>query len=256
MKAVLSLRLAMRWLHCGAICLLAVLFAARAPHASAAVIDIDTFAFLNPAQFFQVPIGMNTSTTVTNAVAGVIGGEREALFQVIGNAVGNSANGLIGDQAGLKALQLTTIGLAPTVATLTYDGVGNVGLGGVDLITASVNNRFELSFVGADAQPTTGLGIVITVTSNSGSSTASATAPNQQSAFVVPVPFSSFVGSANFSAVNSIVVQFNGANQTPNIDFELTGITAVPEPASVAMMALGGALVCIQLARRGNRRER
>lgn len=256
MKAVLCLRLAMRWLHCGALCLLAFLFASGASHVSAAVIDVDTFGLPNPAQFFSVPVGVNPQLTISQTVSGVLGGEREALFQVIGNSVPSSATGLIGNQSGLAALQLQTQNLAPTVATLTYNGIGNVGLGGVDLTSSSSNNRFEIKFAGADAQPTSGLEFVITVTSNSGSSTASAIALNQQTAFTVNVPFSSFSGSANFSAVNSIVVQFNGVNHTPEIDFEITGIAAVPEPASVVTMALGGAIICIQLARRGTRRER
>jgi hypothetical protein len=253
MKAVLSLRPALRWLHC-ALFLLAFLFACGAPHASAAIIDIDTFVNPAPAEVFVVFPA--TSKTVTNVVAGVLGGEREAFFQVIGAVVPQSATGVIGTQSGLAALQLQTQNVSPTIATLTYNGIGNVGLGGVDLTSSSSNNRFEFKFAGSDALPSGGLGFVVTVTSASGSSTASATALNQQTAFTIPVLFSSFSGSANFSAVNSIVVQFNGVNQTTDIDFEITGIQAVPEPGSVIMLALGGALTCIQLARRGNRRSR
>jgi hypothetical protein len=254
MKAVLSLRPALRWLRCAALCLPALLFQANAPSASATIIDIDTFALPSPAEIFVV--FPSTSKTVINAVAGVLGGERESHFQVMGSVVPQSATGVIGTQSGLAALQLQTQNVAPTIATLTYNGIGNVGLGGFDLTSGNSNNRFEFKFAGSDAQPTLGLEFVVTVTSNSGSSTASATAINSQSDFTINVPFSNFSGSANFSAVNSIVVQFNGVNQTTDIDFELTGIHAVPEPASVFMMTLGGALICIQVARRGNRRGR
>jgi hypothetical protein len=254
MKAVLSLRPALRWLRYAALLLPAILFQAAAPNASAAVIDVDTFANPSPAEVFVV--FPSTSKTIIHAVTGVLGGEREALFQVNGAVVPQSATGVIGTQSGLAALQLQTQNVAPTVATLTYNGIGNVGLGGFDLTSGNENNRFEFRFAGSDALPTAGLGFVVTVTSNSGSSTASATAINSQDPFIITVPFSNFSGSANFSAVNSIVVQFNGVNQTTDIDFEITGIHAVPEPAGVVMMALGGAFACIQLARRGIRRSR
>lgn len=251
MKAALTLQLAARALRMGVVCL-AIAFVQAS--ASAATINIDNFMFPNPAQFSALPAGLNSSLTVVNNVAGVIGEERETKLQAIGNALVGASTLLIGNQSGLEALQVTTVGLVPVVTTLTYNGVGNVGLDGVDLTDGDSNDRIEIRFPGADALPTNGLGITITVTSDSGSSTASATAFNMQSPFTVDFPFVSFLGSANLGAVNSIVVEFN-TNQTDNVDFEVTGIAAVPEPGSCILLALGGTLACLQVARRGwNRR--
>jgi hypothetical protein len=251
MTAAQNLRLALRCLRFGVLCLAAVLIPS---YASAATINIDNFLLPSPAQFHQLPAGFNSSTTITDVVAGVIGGERETKLQAIGNALPTTASVLIGNQSGLDALQVATLGLIPVVTTLTYNGVGNAGLGDVDLTDSNSNNRIEVRFPGADALPTSGLGITVTVTSNSGSSSASATAFNQQSPFTVDFLFSSFVGFANLSEVDSIVVQLN-TNQTDNVDFEVTGIAAVPEPGSCILLALGGTLACMQVAHRGwNRR--
>jgi hypothetical protein len=80
----------------------------------------------------------------------------------------------------------------------------------------------------------------VTVTSASGSSTATVIAPNSQAGFVVPILFNQLTGSASLNQVNMLTFEFNLA-QTPNIDFELGGIRAVPEPAGILIATLGGA---------------
>jgi hypothetical protein len=251
MKAALTLQLAARALRMGVVCLAVACLQASA---SAATINIDNFMFPEPADFHALPPGLNSSLTVVNNVTGVIGSEREIKLQAIGTALPGESTVLIGDESGLDALQVTTLGLAPVVTTLTYNGVGNVGLGAVDLTDLGSNDRIVIHFAGSDALPTPGLELSITLTSDSGSSTASATAFNMQAAFTVDFPFVSFLGFANPAAVNSIVVEFN-TNQTANVDFEVTGIAAVPEPGSCILLALGGTLACLQVARRGwNRR--
>jgi hypothetical protein len=229
-----------------------VLLHAAPNSAPAAVIDIDTFDLPNPAQFFIVPLGTNPSKTITDMVAGVLGGEREGVFQVYGEGVINSATGLIGKNGGMSAFQFGTVGNSPASATLTYNGVGNVGLGGIDLTSAGTNSRFEIQFVSSDALPTAGLNVQIIVTSATGSKSSTVVAPNQQSAYTLAIPFASFVGPGSLSQADSVTIVFNG-NQTPNIDFEIYSIAAVPEPASWLLMAFGGAAACFKLARRRHR---
>jgi hypothetical protein len=256
MKPTMQFRPAIGWWCRGMVCMLSVI-GLWAQVAAATPISLDDFVFPSPADVHFLPGGSNTSLTVTNAVAGVIGDEREIFLQAVGTVLPVTAQLLIGNENGFEALQVATLSSqnnVTVVTTLTYDGVGNVGLGGVDLKDNNSNNRFEIEFDGSDAQPTSGLGISITVTSNSGSSTATATALNQQTPFTVNIPFSSFLGSADLSAVNSIVVELNG-DETPNVDFEIIGFSAVPEPGSCLLMALGGTLTCIQVARRGRNRR-
>ena len=181
------------------------------------------------------------------------------LFHVVGQATMNSATALVGHDASfnLNAFQVATNGLAPTVATLQYSGPNTAntstalvnahalgGTSGIDLTSLGTNDRFQIQFLSSDAQPTTGLDVAITVTSPGGTSTATAIIPNSLSRFTLPLPFSQFVGNAALNHVDSISVVFNGARQTPNIDFEIQGITVVPEPAACLTTVIGGVLLC------------
>jgi hypothetical protein len=47
------------------------------------------------------------------------------------------------------------------------------------------------------------------------------------------------VGNAALNHVDSVSVGFNGVRQTPNIDFEIQGISVVPEPAAAVLLVLG-----------------
>ena len=111
-------------LRVGAELLLAVAVGICASDAQATLISIDDFAMPGAAQFLLVSPGSNSSLEMTHAVNGPIGGQRDMLFHVVGQAAINSANALVGHDASfnLNAFQLATNGLAPTVATLQYSG--------------------------------------------------------------------------------------------------------------------------------------
>ncbi len=66
--------------------------------------------------------------------------------------------------------------------------------------------------------------------------------------FTVLVPFSSFAGSVNWNDVDQVVFEFI---TSPSGDFALSNIQSVPEPASIAALALGG--VALINRRRRNR---
>jgi hypothetical protein len=242
----------------GVVALVAVALSFGVSPARAAPITIDNFAQPDPFAFFAVPAGNNTSLARTDLTSGAIGGQRDSLFQVIGTALGNSAVGVMGHDVNfnINAFQLGTINPGPTVATLQYSGVGGVGLG-ANLIDGT-NDRIQIQFFTSDAQPVPqGLDMVMTITSPGGfTSTLTKDAPNSQSAFACDFPFNQFVGTANLSNVQSIRVVFNGVRQTPNVDFEIRGIIAVPEPASLLTMALGGAFFAVaRLAPRKRRQS-
>jgi hypothetical protein len=240
--------------------------------AQAAPITVDSFAQPDPRAFFMVPAGTNPSLAMAQTAAGALGGQRDSLFQVIGQALVNSANGLLGHDTNfnINAFQLATINPGPTVATLQYSGTNNgntattmanahnLGGGlGVNLVDGT-NDRFQIQFFTCDALPNPlGLDMAITITSPGGlTSTLTKDAPNSQSAFACDFPFSQFVGNADFTHVDSVRVAFNGARQTPNVDFEVRGIIAVPEPTSLLTMTLGGAIFgAVQLFNRKRRRS-
>lgn len=262
MKANLYLSLEAYGRYGGKACLLAVLLATIARSALAASIDIDTFANPNPRTFYVVPaMGNNSSLALSQQVSGVIGGQRNSLFQVIGPTAANSASGIIGydTDRSLELLGQNTVGTSPTVTTLTYNGLNDVGLGGIDLTSGGTNDRFLFQFISAEAQPEPdddGLDIVISIISPSGTSSASITCPNSLTAFTLEIPFSQLSGGASLNSVDTITVKLNSIKTVNNIDFEIHGIAAVPEPAGCFLMAAGGALTCtVELARRKRSRR-
>ena len=247
-------------IRCVAGALLVLLGAGGRHGAQAGMLLIDNFSKPNPYQFFVVGSGMNPAKELTQSSTGAIGGERDTLVQVVGQAMPSSMVGMIGDYQGngndgLSALQVGTDGLARGIVTLQYSGTDthntstslvnahglNGGLG-VDLTNGGTNDQFLLEFASSDAQPTVGLDVKITITSPGGKiSTVTATAVNSLSVFNMYIPFSGphgLVGTASLSHVDSITFVFNGVNQAPNVDYEVMMLGTVeptiptPEPES------------------------
>jgi hypothetical protein len=258
----------------GVVATLAIAILASGASLYATPVTIDNFALPNPGTFIVLPTGLNPSLVLTQPAVGALGGQRDTQFQVFGNTVSTAATGNIGHDTSfnIDAFQLGTINgntfATPTVTTLQYSGANagntattmnnahNLGGGtGVNLINGT-NDRIQISFFTSDALPAVqGLDMAITITSPGGlSSTLTKDAPNSQSPFICDFPFSQFVGNADFTHVDSVRVAFNGARQTPNVDFEIRGIIAVPEPTSLITMTLGGVLCCA--ARLFNRKRR
>ena len=251
-----------------------LVFGGWAEGSLAGTIVIDDFTKPNPYQYFGITSGTNTSKEMTQFSAGALGGQRDTLISVIGAAQPNSASGLLGYDTyyAMNALQMGTNGSSPTVATLQYSGTDNLntttslvsahalnaGLG-IDLTSGGVNNRFIIRFASSEAQPTAGLDVLIKITSPGGkSSTVAAVAQNSLNYFNLYVPFANLVGNASITHVDGITFTFNGANKTPNVDYAVLGLAAVPEPASGVLM--GTALGLLGVAtftdrRRKNRRR-
>lgn len=260
------------------VCALILVLGGWADGARAGIVTIDDFSLPGSAAFFHLGSGTNPTTTLTQIVNGALGGERDAMINVVGPGKPNSATGLIGHDTdyNINALQVQTDGLSPAIATLQYSGhtTGNTASslvnahalsvvgGGVDLTNGGENTQFLLEFVYVDASPSTGLDFTITITNPGGktSTTKVETALNRTSTFNFYVPFTDLTGDASPNDVDSIKYVFNGANQVHNADYvvQLLGTAPqVPEPASGTLMAvaLGVLSVAAHCARRRQSRR-
>jgi hypothetical protein len=243
--------------RCVAIFVLASALWSCGTWARAGFISIDDFTQPGSAQFFVVPSGMNSTLELSQVVSGAIGGQRDILVHVNGQTAINSASGMVGHDSSfnLNALQLATNGLSPTSITLQYSGLNTQNtstslvnahnLGGLDLTGGGTNDRLRFVFFSSDAQPTTGLDYQLMITGSNGTSTATGTISNSATGFNVDIPFTQLIGNATLNHIDSVSVTFNGIKLTPNIDFEISGITAVPEPATCLTMAIGGLLFSV-----------
>ncbi len=236
------------------------------------MLTIDDFTEPNPSVTYFMAVGMNPTKQITQSSSSAIGGQRDMLFQELGQATPYSAVWFIGDYNPLFPSQLAvgTSGLAPTIATLQYSGTNALntptslfnahalgGGSGIDLTNGGTNDRFLIHFFSSDAKPTTGLDVAVTITSPGGTSTKLVTVQNSLLAFDVYIPFNQLQGTASTSHVDSITFVFNGANHAPNIDYEvrLLGTVGVPEPASgTLLMTACGILGLAAYAARRRRR--
>ncbi|MEJ5171481.1 MAG: PEP-CTERM sorting domain-containing protein [Fimbriimonadales bacterium] len=171
-------------------------------------------------------------TSSARVAGGMLGGTRWTLSNVTENPGGQQLSVVVG------------AGLADVVAG---DGLRHITefrygytLGGAlsDLsadLTAGGANALKLSFAGVDGN--FGLLVQMRRTVGAGSqwmnyntSVGSSAAP-----FDLIIPYTAF-GSFNMSDVDQLILRFSG---DPGADLAMTGVEAVPEPATIAALGLG-----------------
>jgi hypothetical protein len=218
----------------------AALGAAMAVPASAVVV-IDNFT--QGATLLTITSGVGSQESQQSTI-NVAGTQRDVMLKVTSNPFQRAASYEIVPTQGMSFYSSGPGVVA--AASLDYDGVDTENLtDGVQTAGPGMNlnlsgeNAFRLNFLFVD------LGTQIRVdayTVGGGSSTATFTVGSGiTSATNVDINFSAFTtlsgGGVNFADVDRLVFTFNGNN--PATDFALGNISAVPEPASMAALAVG-----------------
>ena len=209
---------------------LAVAALASSAFAASTIDDFSTTSTLS-----RLGAGTNTQTTPS---AGAIGGSR---FESVGVLVGGgSANLKINSPLANIGAMSSETGI-DALFGLTY------GAGGDLNANFSPDNAFTIRLKKSDIASATNM--ITVTTTGAGSASASFTLPalvglgGPASPFDVVVPFSSFTGAAvNFGDIDRIAYSFN-PRDSADWQVQLLGTAAVPEPASLGLLAAGGALL-------------
>lgn len=209
------------------------------------------------------PIGPIATSSLAAPFAEVVGGERDLYVELI-SGVGDI--GLKVDPFGTKVLQYDTSSGVNGRAVVTWDGVDNsgslkpsMGLNGFDLTNAGRNEAFIFK-LGVDA---TGEGesMTLRIFSESAESYSDLEIPFPVSGGVAEemrvVPFAAFDGDVSPESVDAIQLIVGKGRKSIDAQIDYVGLigvtqqnfelTAVPEPASMAMLAIG---LCGLLLRR------
>jgi len=176
---------------------------------------IDDFAAPNPMVTGLINAIDPDPTLLQTPAAGVLGGERDLLLDVLGTSVATSYVSAVGE--GTFAYNCDA-SLPGTVATLQYDGVdadpaaalvNSEGLGGVDL--TAHGNRLQLDFFSVTSAGGAGTGVQIEVHSGAQSATFAGTIPDNPATSRYVAPFADFAGPNVFASASSISVRLNPA---------------------------------------------
>ena len=202
---------------------------------------IDDFSNPVPPRVFTINLTDPDPTLLESSDAGILGGERDVLVDVVGTPQLTSITGLLGDG------QFVFNSILPgTMAVLQYDGIdldgvgpaltNSEGLGGIDL--TAYGSAFYLDLLSIDGGISNTTGVEIRVHGPASASVFADVIPDSAGSYRFTAPFSSFSDASVLSDVTSIEMEINPAG-VPNVDFVLNEF-AVPEPTTLLVLGLGG----------------
>jgi hypothetical protein len=221
----------------------------------AAPVIIDDFADPDPLDMGNGDIGTlddNPFISITTSSPGIIGGDRTftALWPTAGVDIpaGNSA------RIGEGFVFVSTAGLEAVVLTFDYPSVD-----GGDLTGGGMNDTFLLPFVYIEGGDSGLISIDIMVETGGDSSTYHDDfAQSPSSPLDYYASFAAFVGSADFTDIDTIKIVINDGESSGNLDMRMESpiiTTTVPEPASLSLV-IGALMGCTMLGSRRRRRKR
>ena len=213
--------------------------------ASAATILIDDFT--SSQVVADAPIGSYSRMNEV-ADAAVLGGHREITVRTNGRR-GPFATTMSSNAGGERHLNFSNQSRASGTGTVRYDGLGDAGLGGVDLAMGDVNARFRFTVENADASMT----IASTVTDTAGgSSTLARTFPRTIEGGAITFAFADYAGTVDFASVDSIAFTFSGP---ADLDASFDRIVALNNEVAAVPLPAGGALLAGGLLALASRRR-
>jgi hypothetical protein len=220
--------------------LLILLALCALPAIARADIVIDNFS---SAQFLVTD---TTTSSQSGPDVGVFGSYREMILTVIPSGGPNNTAQVVASQGRMV---LNTSNDTRSILETRYDGITSGGayvgtsLAPTDVTEGGVNKG--VAFLAKnDIGEVAGLGgatVALTVTSTTGHSTASITLVESAGFLWYFVPFSSFVGTADLTAIRGVRVIVSNNDDAEDVDMAALSF-AVPAPSGVVLSGLGLAI--------------
>lgn len=222
--------------------------------AEAGMVTIDNFNHPDPGNLYVIATQQTNPSVFVEQEPGIIGGERE--FQITVNGIPSpfSALGVVmtgeyvfGSAApGAKVIFQYDGDDQPGSGQAASGNLSNAKLLSKNLGTTNPASNFLIEFLALDSGPTADHIEVEVRLWGAGGSTATyhGTVGDSNSPFDYYIPYTSFTtaGGFSFNNVKSMEFEFN-TGLIPFVDFEIDRISAVPEPSSWALAAMGLAAV-------------
>ncbi len=234
--------------------------------ATAATITIDAFSAAS-STFYQLMSAPNP-VVLPDSVSGsgAIDGQRDLMLQAFPSAGNPIVSDTLLVTTSNGVLNIATNGTVPAETTLQYSGLHTYsgsspfsafqnayalgGSSGVGKDFGGAGGEFVVNFIAGTVD--IAITMAVTMTSpagvgNPGGDVSTVTnIPVPIGTTTLDIPFSSFTGNANTSNLTSLTFAFN-TSKVPNADFKLDTLSAitvpnpVPEPSSLALLAIAGA---------------
>lgn len=213
----------------------ALLTVALVPAASSSAAVIDAFSAPDGGRTLTLTSVGSISDTQTGLGATAIGGQRDVTLNVTETQGFSGASIKINNAPGGTA-ELNSDAFTNASNTFSYGLAADLN---ANLSSGGLSDSFVIRVNAADLISLTNT--ITVTTAGLGSSTASFEIPQVLGAPVdVFVPYASFLGTASFTDVDQIAFTIDGPRASDySIGFFET--SAVPEPASLGLLAVGGA---------------
>lgn len=215
--------------------------------ASAATIVLDPFT---TEQNASTPNA--TSSEIEAPFA--IGGQRE--FSVTSSSNRPSATQLSTSDG---YLDFNNAARATGTGIITWNGIGNIGLGGFDLTSGGVNDAVFLDVIFADAN----VNLAFEVTDTSGATSSFDYLISEVLEGQLGFAYDDFDGNADFTSIDSISLALVGLSQAADVTLDVVyfdelnpgGDTPAPVPLPASLLLLGPAVLGLAAIKRRRRSE-